>query len=81
MAKRPRHKNKDIEAAIKFAEENGWYYVRSGSHAWGVFRCPTPGALGHEFIVNSTPRSPVGHAKDFRRAVARCLRLHQTGRG
>jgi len=37
MAKRPRHPDKDIEAAVKYAEANGWIWTPSGGHAWGVF--------------------------------------------
>jgi hypothetical protein len=76
MAKRPRHKDKDIEAAIRYAEEHGWYYVRSGSHGWGLFRCPHPGRGGGDFMVQSTPTFPAAHAKRFRREVDACRAEH-----
>ncbi len=38
---RPRHPNKEIELAIKYAESKGWRYHPSGqsAHAWGRLRC------------------------------------------
>ena len=36
---RPRHPNKEIESAVKYAEAHGWEYVRQGSHVWGVLHC------------------------------------------
>jgi len=37
----PRHPNKDIELAIRYAEDCGWRYKASGksSHAWGKLMC------------------------------------------
>ena len=32
MAKRPKHPNKEIEAAILYAEKNGWIYKDSGKN-------------------------------------------------
>jgi hypothetical protein len=69
---RPRHPNKEIEAAVRYAEAHGWEYVRPGSHAWGILRCPFRGRGGHQARVWSTPRSPTDHARDLRRAVDRC---------
>jgi hypothetical protein len=37
---RSRHPDKDIEAAVAYAEANGWVFVRQGSHGWGIFHCP-----------------------------------------
>jgi hypothetical protein len=36
MAKRPRHPNKEIEAAVQYAEVNGWTCTVLGGHAWGI---------------------------------------------
>lgn len=69
---RARHPNKEIEAAVCHAEERGWELVRSGSHAWGILRCPHRGRDGHQMSVASTPRDPFGHAKKIRRQVGRC---------
>jgi hypothetical protein len=48
MADRSKHPNKDIEAAIKYAEELGWEYRASGnsSHAWGVSGGANPRKYG-----------------------------------
>lgn len=72
MAKRPRHKDKDIEAAIRYAEENGWEYVRPGHHPWGVLHCPLHTPDGCHINVQSTPAVPRHHANDIRRRVKRC---------
>ena len=42
MSNRPRHPDKDIEAAIAHAEELGWTVKkRTGkTHAWGLLLCP-----------------------------------------
>ena len=34
MAKRPRHPDKDIEVAVKYAESKGWTWTASRGHAW-----------------------------------------------
>ena len=69
---RPWHPSKEIESAVKYAESRGWIYVRSGSHAWGVLRCPARGREGHHLFVHSTPRDPSSHAKALRRTVDQC---------
>lgn len=42
MTQRAKHPNKDIEAAMAFAEKNGWLFKDTGrsSHAWGKLLCP-----------------------------------------
>jgi hypothetical protein len=39
---RPVHPDKDIEAAVSFAESKQWRYVAPGNsaHAWGRLFCP-----------------------------------------
>ena len=74
---RSRHPNKEIEAAIIYAESRGWSFVRTGSHGWGVFHCPFADRTGHQFTVLSTPRVPHDHAERFRRLINRCQ--HQKG--
>lgn len=39
MARRS-HSNPEIEAALKYAEANGWRIDLGGSHAWGKIYCP-----------------------------------------
>jgi hypothetical protein len=36
---RPRHPNKEIEAAVTFAETRGWRYIHSNGHPWGKLLC------------------------------------------
>jgi hypothetical protein len=69
---RPRHSNKEIEAAVRYAESRGWEFVRAGSHGWGVFHCRRRGRDGCRFTVLSTPRVPTNHADRLRRAVDVC---------
>ena len=69
---RSRHPNKDIEAAVSYAEASGLVFVRTGSHVWGVLHCPRRGRDGCRKSVFSTPRNPFAHARDIRRAVDVC---------
>jgi len=69
---RTRHPHKEIEEAVQYAEQQGWEFIRSGAHAWGIFHCPGRGQDGHKFSVYSTPKHPEAHARDLRRAVDRC---------
>lgn len=74
MIRRNPHPNKEIEEAIKYAEQNGWSYKASGSsaHAWGQLLCPLHTREGHRLSIWSTPRSAYNHAQQIRRAVDRC---------
>jgi hypothetical protein len=61
---RPRHPDKDIEAAVSYAESCGWVCtISKRGHAWGRLRCPYGQRGGCQFSVWSTP---------IRREVARC---------
>jgi len=76
MARR-KHPNKDIEAALAFAEANGWLVKEGGGHAWGKMYCPENSAECRcgEFCISSiwsTPRNPVNHAKQIYRVVKNC---------
>ena len=70
----PEHPNKHIRAAIQYAEENGWTFVKAGprAHLYGTLYCPLRSRVGHRARVDSTPRSPESHAARIRRAVDRC---------
>lgn len=74
MARRPKHPNKEIEAAIVYAEENGWTYKDSGksSHSWGQLLCPLHTREGHKMSIWSTPRNAFNHANQIRRFVDKC---------
>lgn len=69
---RPRHPNKEIEAAVQYAEAEGWTLMLSRGHAWGHLRCPFGRRGGCITPVWSTPRSPEAHADRIRRDVDRC---------
>lgn len=71
---RPRHPNKEIEAAIRYSEARGWVCTKAhgNAHAWGRLRCPFGQRGGCQFSVWSTPRDPQGVAAEIRRRVDRC---------
>jgi hypothetical protein len=74
MAKRPKHPNKEIEAAILYAEKNGWVYKDTGksAHAWGRLLCPLHAREGHQMSIWSTPRNANNHAQQLKRQVNKC---------
>lgn len=71
---RPKHPNKEIELAIKYAESKGWRYQPSGNsaHAWGRLLCPLAAREGHAMSVWSIPKSNEDHAKQIKRKVDAC---------
>lgn len=71
---RPRHPNKDIEQAIRYAESRGWRYQPSGSsaHAWGRLLCRLANREGHSMNLWSTPKSNENHAKQIMRNEDSC---------
>lgn len=72
MGARPRHPNKEIEAAVSAAIEAGWTWTISSGHAWGRLWCPKHDRDGCRISVWSTPKHPQAHASDIARAVSRC---------
>ena len=74
MTKRSRHPNKDIEAAVQYAEDHGWEYKKPGSsaHAWGRLFCPLRTRDGHILSVWSTPGDPKMHARMICQRVDKC---------
>lgn len=66
---RARHPKKEVEEALKGAEEQGWSVnpMKSG-HRWGVTEC----GAGCRLSIWSTPKNAGNHGKDIRRAVERC---------
>lgn len=71
--------DKDIEAALRFAEARGWRLRVGGSHAWGRMYCPYNDSKcrSGEFCVASiwsTPRNTCNHARVLRRVVENCSR-------
>ena len=72
--KRPRHPNKDIEAAVTYAESEGWRYVKAGksAHVWCRLLCEFSDREGCRVSVNSTPKSPHHHAAKIVKVVDGC---------
>lgn len=71
---RPKHPNKEIEHALKYAELKGWRYLPSGNsaHSWGRILCPLASREGHAMSIWSTPKSTENHAKQIIRQVNAC---------
>jgi hypothetical protein len=66
------HPNKEIEAAIQYAESRGWRFVASAGHIYGKLYCPGGERGACIQSVYSTPRVPERHARRIRRAVDNC---------
>lgn len=68
------HSNKEIEKAIRYAENAGWRYKNtSGSaHAWGRLLCPLQARKGCSISIWSTPKNGDTHAKQIRKSVDSC---------
>lgn len=74
---RSSHPKKDIEAALRHAESQGWRVEVGGSHAWGKIYCPynDDGCRCGEFCIAciwSTPKNPGNHARAILRVVDNC---------
>lgn len=74
---RTRHTDKDVEAALRHAEANGWRVEVGGSHAWGKIYCPynDDECRCGEFCITSvwsTPKNGGNHAKQISRVVNNC---------
>lgn len=70
-----RHPAKEVEDAIRYAEERGWVVVRAfgHTHLWGRLYCCGRSGVGLcQIGVWSTPRNPHGHAKRIRQVVDAC---------
>ncbi|ACK73753.1 conserved hypothetical protein (plasmid) [Gloeothece citriformis PCC 7424] len=73
-----KHPNKEIRAALIYAEEKGWRIEEGGSHAWGKLYCPYNDADCRcgEFCITSiwsTPKNPSNHARQIYRVVDNCI--------
>ena len=82
---RARHPKKEIEAAIRHAEDHGWRVEVGGSHGWGQIYCPynDPNCRCGEFCISSvwsTPKNPTFHARFLTRVVDKCARHKQVTR-
>lgn len=73
------HPNKEVEKALRIAEDHDWRVVQGGSHAWGKIYCPYNDIECRcgEFCITSiwsTPRNSVNHAQSILRVVMNCYR-------
>jgi hypothetical protein len=76
---RSEHSKKEVEAALRHAEENNWRVEESKGkgHAWGQMYCPYKddecrcGTFCRASIW-STPKNPGDHAKHIRKVVDNC---------
>jgi hypothetical protein len=71
--RRAKHPKKDVEQALRFAEENGWL-VRSTArgYRWGEMICGHAGPDRSRISMLSTPTNPGKHANRLRRKVRNC---------
>ena len=79
---RKKHPKKEIEAALQYAEGNGWRIETGGAHAWGRLYCPlNDGECRHgRYCISgiwSTPKNSMYHARHIRQIVDNCLRLKE----
>jgi hypothetical protein len=72
MAHRPRHPDKDVEAAIQYALSRGWRVEKRKGHAWGRMFCPWADRNGCMISVYCTPKNAANHARQIRAGVDRC---------
>ena len=83
---RNKHPDKDIEAALIYAELNDWVITVSNGHghAYGKMFCPANDKECRcgTFCITSiwrTPRSSGNHAKQIRRVVNNCTAQDSEG--
>jgi len=74
---RTSHPKKEVEDALRHAEEHGWRIEVGGGHAWGRIYCPYNQyeCRCGEFCIASvwsTPKNPGNHARALRRVVDGC---------
>jgi hypothetical protein len=74
---RPKHPKKEVEEALRLAEDQGWRVEAGGSHAWGRMYCPynDPECRCGEFCITSiwsTPKNAGNHARQLKRVVDNC---------
>lgn len=74
---RPSHPDKHIEAAVAYAELNGWRVTITNGHAWGRLWCPFHDRDGCHISVWSTPKNAHNHAKGLIRAIDRCPHIEE----
>ena len=78
MTAPPTHPNKEIDAAVRHATDNGWSFVKGRGHAWGIIRCPRNDKECRcgtfcQVSIWSTPRVPENEARKIIKAVDGCM--------
>jgi len=75
-----KHPNKEIRAAVKYAESHGWTFEKSGksSHAWAIMKClynDEQCRCGSrcKISIYLTPRCPQDRAAQIYRDVDGCI--------
>lgn len=81
---RSKHPKKEIEEALRYAEERRWRIEVGGSHAWGRMYCPynDPECRCGEFCITSiwsTPKNAGAHARQLKRVIDNCSIRKQKG--
>ena len=80
--RRKRHPAKEIEAALATLESRGWAVEESkgrSAHAWGFALCPANArdacrsGVFCRMSIWSTPRNPLGHARELVRKADGCV--------
>ena len=79
---RNKHPNKEIEEALKYAEDNHWRIENSKGHPFGQMYCPykdsNESCEGNgkwcRIGIWSTPRNLGNHARDIKKVIDRCMR-------
>jgi ribosomal protein L33 len=73
MAAERRRHPKEVERALRFAEENGWTIRRRDrGHSWGVMVCAHQGSNACRVSIWSTPKNPGNHANRLEQRVRNC---------
>lgn len=78
---RKKHKNKEIEEALQYAEQHGWsveVHLKSKSHTWGVMKCESNSSICWNGLhcstsIWSTPRNAHNHASQIKKIVDKCI--------
>ena len=74
MSSRTKHPKKEVEEALRYAEEAGWRVSVGGSHAWVKIYCPynDEECRCGEFCIASVWSNAGNHARQIKRVVDNC---------